>query len=258
MIALLRFLASNAWLICLLAVLGAIRYGWKAAAIYRTRRITPYALERESAEGQMKGAWTRAVVLAGLGLGALLAGPLVLERTADPALISPTPAAGILTRTPMPMTFAPTPTPPALTATPPPQASPELPTPTVPPPPAAPTPTATAAPAPAPPDCPDPGAQLSAPVAGQLLSGAVQVEGTADIPGFDFYKFEINGLFTGGEWRTIGEVWRTPVRGGVLGVWDASPIVQAAPGLYFFRLVVVDRTGNSPPPCVIQVRIASE
>ncbi len=255
MVALLRFFASNAWLITVFCLLGAARYVFKAVTAYRAGAATPYALERESANSQVGRFWLIAVVLTVVGLAALFAGPLVLGSTADlPNEPSSTLVAGILTRTPQPPTpVTPLPTP---SPTPTPQASATLP-PQV----ALPAETATPEATPALPlssNCPDPGVQLSAPLAGQLVSGAVELVGTASIPGFDYYKVEINGPITGGEWWTVGEPWRTPVTGGVLGYWDAGPIVQQAPGIYQLRLVVVDSTGNYPPPCTVQVRIGTE
>lgn len=256
MVALLRFVASNAWLISLACLLGAGRYLWKALMIHRAGQATPYMLERESAAVQIRRAWTLAVVLAVLGLVIWAGSPLVLDYTSEQAYrMTPELAAGILTVTPMPTaTPAPTPTPVAPTPTV--QAVVAIATVTATPP--ARTPTLTPTLAPAGPNCPDPRVQLGAPWAGQLLSGVVEIWGTADIPAFDFYKFEIKGPLTAGEWRTIGEVARTPVNNGRLGYWDAGPVARAAPGVYWFRLVVVDNTGNYPTPCVVQVRIALE
>jgi hypothetical protein len=257
MIALLRFIATNAWLVSLVCLLGAIRYLWKAFTIRRAGAITPYTLERESAVGQVGRAWMTAAILAVVSLAVLIASPLILKSTSDLAdQALPTPVAGIFTPTPGP-TATPAPMPTALPVTPTLQASATAQEATVLPA-DTPTPEATATAAPLPSNCPDPRVQLSAPTAGQLVSGVMDIQGTADIPDFDYYKFEISGPITGGEWRTIGDVVRTPVSNGVLGYWDATPVVRDAPGIYLFRLVVVDRTGNYPPPCTVQVRIAAE
>lgn len=257
MIALLRFIAANAWLVSLICLLGAVRYLWKAFTIRRAGAITPYALERESAIGQLSCAWMTAAVLAAVSLAVLIASPFILQSTADlTSEAAPTPVAGIFTPTPGPPATV-TPAPTAFSVTPTPQISATLQTTTV----SledTPTPEATATAVPLPSNCPDPRVQINAPTAGQLISEVMGIQGTADIPDFDYYKFEISGPLTGGEWRTIGDVMRTPVSNGVLGYWDASAVVRDAPGLYLFRLVVVDRTGNYPPPCVVQIRIAAE
>lgn len=256
MIALLRFVASNAWLISLVCVLGAGRYLWKALTIHRAGQATPYALERESATVQIRRAWMLAVALAVIGVIVGAGSPLVLDYTADESYrMTPALVAGILTVTPMP-TATPTPAPTPVAPTPTVQAVVAIATVTATPPDQTPTPAPT--PVPPGPDCPDPRVQLGAPVAGQLLSGVVEIWGTADIPDFNFYKFEIRGPFTAGEWQTVGEMAHTPVSNGLLGYWDAGPVAHAAPGVYLFRLVVVDNTGNYPAPCVVQVRIALE
>lgn len=100
--------------------------------------------------------------------------------------------------------------------------------------------------------CTNPNATISSPENGATLTGVVEVEGTADIPNFAFYKFEF---------RTVGQpdgVWQAisagtdPVNEGVLGNWDTS-LVPASD--YDFRLVVTDTAGNAPLPCTIQVRV---
>jgi hypothetical protein len=99
--------------------------------------------------------------------------------------------------------------------------------------------------------CEDPNQYISAPASGTIVDGVVQIYGTADIPAFEYYKFEISGDATGGQWEFIAAS-RQPVRNGQLGTWDTS---IRAPGSYQFRLVVVDNTGNFPPPCTIELII---
>lgn len=105
-----------------------------------------------------------------------------------------------------------------------------------------------------PPDCPHLQARLTAPQANQLIVGRIQVEGTANIENFDYYKFECrreDGDIED-EWHWI-ESFNTPVEEGVLGIWDVSPLPA---GIYTFRLTVVNREGNYPfPPCDVKVRI---
>jgi hypothetical protein len=111
---------------------------------------------------------------------------------------------------------------------------------------AAPTPTPTQGVPPtpvprvAPPSCADAGAQLTAPGVGQVVHGAVEVRGTAQIPDFDYYKFEFRSAGSQGEWAFL-QRHDQPVSGGVLGVWDAGVLPD---GEYEFRLVVVRRDGN--------------
>ncbi len=86
---------------------------------------------------------------------------------------------------------------------------------------------------------------------GQEISDIVSLQGTASIPNFGFYKYEIARP---GEssWLTIGG-GRVPVVDGKLGDWDTTTRV---PGEYLLRLVVTDNQGNYLPACVIRVRIA--
>ena len=66
-----------------------------------------------------------------------------------------------------------------------------------------------------------------------------------------YYKFEVSGANTNGEWVTTA-TFPSPVRDGVLGTWDTA---AWPPGPYQFRLVVVDNTGNFPTPCVVDLAV---
>jgi hypothetical protein len=67
----------------------------------------------------------------------------------------------------------------------------------------------------------------------------VQIIGTAVRPDFDYYKFEYRPEGAA-EWSflTRGD---TSVSGGPLMTWETSTV---APGTYWLRLIVVDKTGN--------------
>jgi hypothetical protein len=97
--------------------------------------------------------------------------------------------------------------------------------------------------------CDNPQATLTAPKNGDRIAGAFEVQGTADIPNLAFYKFEISGAGTGGEWLSLG-VGTDPVIDGRLGSFDSG---ARDSGEYAFRLVVVDNAGQSPPPCVVVI-----
>jgi len=91
---------------------------------------------------------------------------------------------------------------------------------------------------------------LKSPAEGQEISGVVEVIGTANIPNFGFFKFEIK--------RPDETVWLTiqagnkPVTDNKLGEWDTS---RLTPGEYQLALVVVDNQGQSSAPCTITVRV---
>ncbi|MEA3432121.1 MAG: hypothetical protein U9R01_05545, partial [candidate division WOR-3 bacterium] len=86
------------------------------------------------------------------------------------------------------------------------------------------------------------------PAPGVVLKGVVQIQGSACIDNFQYYKFEFKGEGAT-EWSFLKR-FDEPVGSGVLGTWDTS-ILPA--GTYRFRLVVVDNTGNFPEPCEVQV-----
>lgn len=100
--------------------------------------------------------------------------------------------------------------------------------------------------------CANPNATLTSPEAGESLSGVVEIEGTASITNFAFYKYEFREANNPeASWQAIS-AGTTPVEEGELGTWDTS-LVPA--GDYAFRLVVTDANGNAPLPCEIQIRI---
>lgn len=88
---------------------------------------------------------------------------------------------------------------------------------------------------------------------GASVSGVVEVRGTADIPNFGFYKYEIARP---GEtiWLSIN-AGEQPVQDGVLGEWVTNVL---PPGDYSLRLVVADNQGKFMPACIIQVRVFAE
>lgn len=105
-----------------------------------------------------------------------------------------------------------------------------------------------------PPDCPHTQARLTAPRVNQAVKDEVQVEGTANIENFDYYKFEIRREDgdVEDEWHWV-ESFETPVEEGVLGTWYVSHLPA---GIYTFRLTVVNREGNYPfPPCDVRVHV---
>jgi hypothetical protein len=92
---------------------------------------------------------------------------------------------------------------------------------------------------------------ITAPVSGDTISGAVTVEGTVDVPNFGFYKFEV-ARSQESLWLTI-QAGRNIVREGVLVEnWDTS---RLPPGAYVLQLVVIDSEGEELPPCRIPVQI---
>jgi hypothetical protein len=80
------------------------------------------------------------------------------------------------------------------------------------------------------------------------VSGIIEIEGTADIEDFGFYKFEISPANIE-SWLTImaGDEPRVEES---LGFWDTS---QLEPGNYTLRLVVLDNQGIQRDPCLVDL-----
>lgn len=93
-------------------------------------------------------------------------------------------------------------------------------------------------------------AEITSPQNGQEINGVVAVMGSANIPNFGFYKFEIKRPDETA-WLTI-QAGNTPVIAGKLGDWDTS---RLSPGEYQLALVVVDNQAQAMPACIIQVRV---
>jgi len=218
-------------------ILGILSYIGRAIMAHREKSRAIFTLEKEAAASTRLRSIGMVFVLLSLG-GAIyftatyLEPNLDLETESEPAptvLLQPTP-----TPTPGPPTPTPTPRP---TRTPPPTPIPEV----------------TLTPTPKPvvlPNCPNPGIRLTNPTVNAVLKGPVEITGSANIDNFDFYKFELRPAGAS-EWSTL-QSFGEPVTDGFLGVWDTSALPA---GAYAFRLVVVDKTGNYPEPCEVQVTI---
>ncbi len=101
--------------------------------------------------------------------------------------------------------------------------------------------------------CANTSATMTSPIEGAVLQDAVDIQGTASIPNFSFYKYEYRSTQPDSTWRTIS-AGTTPVVEGKLGTWDTSLLI---PGDYALRLIVTDTAGNAPLPCVIRVTVAA-
>lgn len=94
---------------------------------------------------------------------------------------------------------------------------------------------------------------LTAPKPGETIKGTVILSGTADVPNFGFYKYEVAPVGTS-NWTTISAGAMT-VEKGELGKWDTTAIAN---GEYFLQLVIIDNVGKTLEPCVIAVRVANQ
>jgi hypothetical protein len=94
---------------------------------------------------------------------------------------------------------------------------------------------------------------ITSPKSGEDVSAVVDLIGTADIPNFGFYKYEVAPAGTE-DWATISAD-REPKKDALLGKWNT---LSRGNGDYFLRLVITDNLGNTLEPCVISVRILNQ
>jgi hypothetical protein len=91
---------------------------------------------------------------------------------------------------------------------------------------------------------------IISPENGETIRDIVEIIGSADIPNFGFYKFEMAAI-NDVSWLTI-QAGETITQNGRLGYWDTT---RLPPGDYALRLVITDNQGQSTEPCVVQVRV---
>ena len=96
--------------------------------------------------------------------------------------------------------------------------------------------------------CTDPSTVITSPYAGQTLSGAFQVMGTAFLENMNYFKLEIRPNFSD-TYNYIGASNTGIVNGQIARLRTST----FGPGLYYLRLTVVDNTGNFPTQCTIPV-----
>jgi len=103
-----------------------------------------------------------------------------------------------------------------------------------------------------PPSCPDPNVRITSPGVNQAVSGNVPIRGTATHDKFQYYKIEIGVGNDPQSWSVVGELHYNVVNNGLLETLNGGGY---APGRYTLRLVVVDQTGNYPPPCQVTIEL---
>lgn len=94
---------------------------------------------------------------------------------------------------------------------------------------------------------------ITAPEPGATVSGTVEIMGTANVPNFGFFKYEVAPRGSQ-NWATIS-AGRDPKINEVLGTWNTSSLTN---GDYFLRLVITDNVGVSLEPCVIAVGVGNQ
>lgn len=100
--------------------------------------------------------------------------------------------------------------------------------------------------------CADLRAAITSPGVGQPLSGVVPIIGTASHEAFQYYKLE----YAPGADAAGGYVYfdggNQAVVGGQLGSFNTTALPN---GPFTLQIVVVDQTGNFPPPCRVTVTL---
>ena len=94
---------------------------------------------------------------------------------------------------------------------------------------------------------------ITSPKPSEEVNGTITITGTADVPNFAFYKYEVTSMGTQ-NWVTIAAK-QAPVQDKDLGEWNTLPFAN---GDYFLRLVIIDNVGASLEPCVIAVRVLNQ
>ena len=239
--------------VCGLVALYQIYRLW---GVRMERRQAVFSLEREKAVRELQNIFSVAMLLLVI-MGATYFTSTTLAEAVAPLVAEarvPNPTPGFIatpTNTPLPATETPTPGPTSLPTTPTPddavfEVEPVEalePPPTDTPAPAAPV--AAAA-------CPDSRAIISSPGNQQVLSGVVVVLGTASHEQFQYYKIEYAPA--GSEGFNYLNGGNSQVMNGVLITFDTTSLAN---GAWTLRLIVVDQTGNFPPPCQVTVQIAN-
>lgn len=245
----LLWLSQQAFWVYPICLLGALAYGMMAISATRRREMAQFSLEREVYQQRSARSWLMSVLFLALGGAVFVVQTFILPPAPVAESATPTIAFGLLTPTPTAV-FANT----TLTST-------EVVTSVVV---ASPdsvlAPTSVTEPTAVPsewlqPVCPHPEAQLTLPVAGSNLSGLVEVQGTANVNAFAYYRFEVH--FPGADTPSFISQYDIPVENGLLGAWDISDPTRYPPGTpYRFQLVVVDIYGNTTT-CTIPLSIVS-
>ena len=109
-------------------------------------------------------------------------------------------------------------------------------------------PTATPAPIVQAPACPDQRAVILRPGMNETVSGSVSMVGTATHESFQYYKVEYASAGASTFSYLAGD--KNPVVNGFLATINTNTLGN---GAWTIQLIVVDQTGNWPPPCQVTI-----
>jgi hypothetical protein len=105
---------------------------------------------------------------------------------------------------------------------------------------------------PVPPSCPNPNAAITSPGMNAAVAGIVEIRGTATQSDMQYWKVEFRPE-TSTTYSSLNNT-TTVVTDGVLARWSTRTVSN---GVYFVRLVIVQKDGNFPTPCEIRITIAN-
>ena len=240
---LIQSMATYAPWIYAVAGLVALYQLYKIWQVRAERRQAVFTLERERALRDLyRIFWTAMFLL--LVMGATYFFSTTLNEAVEPLVVealAPTPAVPFVptpTNTPLSATPTPTNTPTPLPLPTAEEAAEEA---------ATPEPPRPAVQAPA---CPDNRSLFLRPGNNEQVSGTINVVGSANHEQFQYYKIEYAAAGTENYAYISGG--NSPVTNGVLGTIDTSALGN---GAWTMRLIVVDQTGNFPPPCQVTMNV---
>jgi len=95
--------------------------------------------------------------------------------------------------------------------------------------------------------------EITFPQPGDAIAGVVTITGTANIPDFGFYKFEV-AKASEELWLTVQAGRTVVIDGDLVKNWDTSLF---NPGEYVIQLVVTDNNGEALEPCRVPIVIGS-
>lgn len=117
-----------------------------------------------------------------------------------------------------------------------------------------PTPVGTILPNAAPANCNNPLVQLMIPANGMVVFEPLAVIGVASVPDFAYYRFELLGSETSGNFATLERDYTEPVPSqGMLGQFVPA---FYRPGWYQFRVAVFDLTNTMRAACTVNIYVS--
>ena len=100
--------------------------------------------------------------------------------------------------------------------------------------------------------CPNPNAAITSPGMNSTVSGLLEIRGTATQPDMQYWKVEFRADTTT-NYSALNNT-TTAITDGVLARWSTKTVTN---GVYFVRLVLVQKDGNFAAPCEIRITIAN-